>query len=100
MAYSQYFQKASQLLSITSITNTNAPIFAGIASTVANANGSITVTWATATTNGAATPIRYEIFIMAGTQTATALFVTANRAAIARSGRQIRPPHSHHCRRG
>ena len=69
----------------TALANTNAPIFAGISSAVANANGSLTVTWTTATTNGAATPIRYEIYILAGTQTATALFVTASRASIARS---------------
>lgn len=86
MAVGQFFQGSfEQLLPITSVTNTNAPIFAGIASAVANANGSITVTWATATTNGAATPIRYEIYCLAGTQTATSLFVTANRVAIARS---------------
>lgn len=54
------------------------PTFAGIASLSANANGSLSASWAAATDT--ATPIRYEIYVQAST--AIGLFSTSNIAMI------------------
>ena len=64
-----------QNLPLVTLTDTTAPTFAGIASLVANANGSLTASWAAATDT--TNPIRYSVFIQAAT--ATGLFVSANR---------------------
>ena len=49
------------------VVDTTAPTFGGITSLVANANGSLTASWAAAT--DPSTPVRYEIYLQANTST-------------------------------
>lgn len=81
---SQYFAgKFSQLTGQACVIDTTPPTFAGIASAVFQTDGSALVSWLAGSTTKA--PLRYEIFVGPGTLSAAALFVTANRVAIAPS---------------
>lgn len=79
---STYFKGRFQgLAPAACIIDTSLPTFAGIASVVFQLDGSAVVTWATATSSKP--PVRYEIYVAAGSVSAGALFVTANRVAFA-----------------
>jgi hypothetical protein len=75
MAYSQYFQKASQLMAAASVTDTSLPTFGGITGLVANANGSLTATWAPAT--GTKPNFRYRVYISTSNAPATLFALTS-----------------------
>lgn len=82
MAGAQYFQSLfSQLSSKACVIDTTPPTFAGIASATFQTDGSAVVTWLAATSTK--TPVRYEIYVSAGSVSAGSLFVTANRVAFA-----------------
>ncbi len=59
------------------VQNTNAPVFSGISTLVANSDGSFTAGWSVAT-GSAQNPIRYQVYIALGTVSAAALFVSGN----------------------
>ncbi len=76
---STYFKgKFANLMPTAAIGNTNAPVFSGISGLVANTDASLTYSWGSVT-GSAQTPVRFQMFIAAGSVSAAALFVTGNR---------------------
>lgn len=78
----QFSNSATQKLPQACIVDLTAPTFAGIATLVANANGSLTAGWLAAT-EAVSNPVSYEVYIQAAS--ATGLFNVANIAQISRT---------------
>ena len=78
----QFSNSATQKLPQACVVDLTAPTFAGIATLVANANGSLTAGWLAAT-ESVSPPVSYEVYIQAGN--ATGLFNVANIAQISRT---------------